>query len=77
LIKGKNVTGFSNEEEKIVGAEKIVPFSTEDELTKQGGNYVKGGKPWGECVVEDNRVVTGQNPGSAGACADHVLKLIK
>jgi len=36
LIKGKNVTGFSNTEEAAVQLTKVVPFSLEDELKKNG-----------------------------------------
>jgi putative intracellular protease/amidase len=41
LIKGKKITSFSNMEEKIVGADKNVPYSVEDELNKRGAHYLK------------------------------------
>ena len=77
LIKGKKVTGFSNEEEKLAELDKYVPFLTEDELAKRGARYEKGDKPWASFAVADGRVITGQNPASGGAVADLVLATLK
>jgi putative intracellular protease/amidase len=41
LIKGKEVTGFSNEEEKLAELDKFVPYLTENELRDRGGIYKK------------------------------------
>ncbi|MFV0341250.1 MAG: type 1 glutamine amidotransferase domain-containing protein [Parachlamydiaceae bacterium] len=76
LIKGKQVTGFSNEEEKLVGLDKVVPYLTENRLKEQGGIYKKADKPWAAFCVEDHRVITGQNPASGAAVADHVVKAL-
>lgn len=77
LIKNKKVTGFSNEEEHLVGLDKIVPFLTETELSKRGANYVKAPEPWAEFAVVDGRLVTGQNPASGAAVATKVLEVLK
>lgn len=74
LIQNKQVTGFSNEEEKIVGLDQVVPYLTEDELKARGGIYKKAEKPWDCFALADQRVVTGQNPASGGAVADLLLK---
>lgn len=42
LVKGKNVTGFSDTEEEAVGLTKVVPFLLEQELKKLGAHYTKG-----------------------------------
>ncbi|AFZ48475.1 ThiJ/PfpI domain-containing protein [Cyanobacterium stanieri PCC 7202] len=73
LISGKKVTGFSNEEEKQIELDKVVPFLTEDALVEKGGIYQKASEPWGVFVVEDNRVITGQNPASSAGVADLLL----
>lgn len=39
LLKGKHVTAFSNEEERLVKKDKIVPFSLEDALRRHGARY--------------------------------------
>lgn len=67
LIAGSEVTGFTNVEEDQVKLSKYMPFMLEDVLTKNGGKVVKA-EPWGEKVVvgKEGRLITGQNPASAG-----------
>ncbi|WNM62144.1 type 1 glutamine amidotransferase domain-containing protein [Candidatus Nitrospira neomarina] len=77
LIKNKNVTGFSNEEEKLVELDKVVPLLTETELVKRGAIYKKSDKPWGPFALEDSRLITGQNPASGGAVADLLIAAIR
>jgi putative intracellular protease/amidase len=74
LIKGKEVTGFSDEEERLAELDKYVPFLTEDQLVKRGAVYKKAEKPWAAYAIADGRVITGQNPASGGAVADLVIK---
>lgn len=75
LIKDKNVTGFTNEEEEAVGLTKEVPFLLEDKLKAQGATF-KGTEKFKANVVTSGRLVTGQNPASAGPTADAVIKLL-
>ena len=77
LIKGKQVTGFSDEEERLAQLDQYVPFLTEAELKKRGAAYRKAEKPWEAFAVADHRVITGQNPASGGAVADLVIKALK
>ena len=74
LIKGRKVTGFSNEEERLAELEKFVPFLTEDELARRGAIYQKADKPWAPYAIADGRLVTGQNPASGGAVAELVIR---
>lgn len=76
LVKGKNVTGFSNSEEAAVGLSDIVPFSIEDMLTGQGGHYRKAAD-WSSHVVRDGLLITGQNPASSSATAEALLAALK
>ncbi|MEV0650868.1 type 1 glutamine amidotransferase domain-containing protein [Phytomonospora sp. NPDC050363] len=64
LVKGKKVTGFSNEEEEAVGLTDVVPFLLETQLRSRGADYSAGEK-WSPHAVADGRLVTGQNPASA------------
>ncbi|MFJ7141506.1 type 1 glutamine amidotransferase domain-containing protein [Pseudomonas protegens] len=73
LIAGKQVTGFSNEEEKLVELDQYVPFLTETELVKRGALYQKAAAPWAPFAVQDQRVITGQNPASGGPVAELLL----
>jgi len=77
LIKGKKLTGFSNEEEKLAGLADVVPYLTESELMKRGAQYLKAGTPWAPFAIADGRLITGQNPASGGPVADLVLAAIK
>ena len=76
LVQGKQVTGFSNEEEKLAELDQYVPFLTETELRNRGGHYQKATQPWAAFAIEDQRVITGQNPASGGGVADLLLKVL-
>ncbi len=76
LVKGRTVTGFTNGEEEAVGLTDIVPFLVEDMLKGHGGDYQKGAD-WGEFVVEDGTLVTGQNPASSKKAARRLMAKIK
>lgn len=65
LLKGKQVTGFSNAEEDAVQLSAAMPFMLEDAIKAAGATYVKADEPWGEKVVTDGLVISGQNPASA------------
>ncbi len=77
LVKGKKVTGFSNEEEKLAELDNYVPYLTETELIARGAIYQKADQPWIAFAVEDHRLISGQNPASGGAVADLLLKEIE
>lgn len=72
-IKGKAVTGFSNEEEKLIGLENDVPYSVEDILIDAEGDY-SCKKPGASYVIEDEQLITGQNAVSAYSLATVALK---
>ncbi len=76
LVKGKRVTGFSNAEEEGVGLTAAVPFLLEDRLQERGALYSKGAK-WVPHLEVDGKLVTGQNPASAGPAAQKLLQLLK
>lgn len=77
LVKGKNVTGFSWREEELAQRADAVPFSLQDELRELGANYSVAEKPFSTYVVVDDRLITGQNPGSARAVAEAVVKVLQ
>lgn len=77
LIAGKEVTGFSNDEERLAKLDTHVPFLTEDEMVKRGARYRKAEKPFVSFAVVDERLVTGQNPQSGAAVAEKVLDVLR
>jgi putative intracellular protease/amidase len=75
ILKDRNVTGFSNSEEKAAGLEEIVPFSLEDELVKKDAIYSKSAD-WEPHIVTDGLLITGQNPASSAVVAEEIIKIL-
>ncbi|WP_159795133.1 type 1 glutamine amidotransferase domain-containing protein [Puerhibacterium puerhi] len=76
LVDGKQVTGYSWTEEVAARRNDAVPFSLEEELQRRGGRYSKSKVPFRSHVVEDGRLITGQNPRSAPDVAEAVVKML-
>ncbi|MGV2975755.1 type 1 glutamine amidotransferase domain-containing protein [Roseibium alexandrii] len=72
LVKGRQVAGFTNDEEEAVGLTNVVPFLLEDELKAKGGVY-ESVASWSSFAVEDGNLITGQNPASSEAVAEKIL----
>lgn len=71
LLANKSVTGFTREEEIDYGTIDDIPFLLEESLTRTSARFSKV-QPWGVFVIEDDRVITGQNPASAHAVAEAI-----
>lgn len=76
LIKGRRVTGFTNGEEAAVELTHVVPFLIEDEFQRLGGHYQKG-PDWSPFIIEDGKLVTGQNPASSEGVARALVAQLK
>ncbi|CDC20555.1 putative peptidase C56 family protein [Clostridium sp. CAG:306] len=76
IVKGMRLTSFTNEEEKIIKKDKMVPFLLESKL-RQIGALFEDAAPWSEHVVVDENLITGQNPASAKLTAEHTIKKLK
>jgi putative intracellular protease/amidase len=75
LVDGRNLTSFTNEEEKAVHLEEVVPFLLESKLVERGARHQKAEK-FHPKVVVDGRLVTGQNPASARAVGQALAELL-
>jgi putative intracellular protease/amidase len=75
ILKGKKITGFTNNEESAVGLTKAVPFLLENRMKELGGKFEKGQdfKPF---VTRDGQLITGQNPKSAVLAAEKVIEIL-
>ncbi len=73
LIDGKRISGFTNEEEKAVGLEQVVPFLLETALSEKGALFEKI-SPFQPYAVAHQRVITGQNPQSAQKVGEAILE---
>lgn len=74
LIHDKYLTGFSNVEEKLASLVTEVPFYLEDRLRENGAHYTKSMLPFIQYIEVDERLITGQNPNSAGKVARKVME---
>lgn len=77
LLKDKEVTAFSNTEEKLVGLKDNIPFSLEDRLKTLGAKYNSATIPFTSKVKVSGKLVTGQNPASAEKAAKELIKLLE
>lgn len=75
IVKGRTVTGFTNEEEEAVGLTDVVPFLLEDVLKEQGGKFTKA-DAFEVHVVDDGLLITGQNPPSSERAAEKLLEAL-
>lgn len=77
LLKGREVTAFSNAEEKLVMLYDNIPFKLEDRLKELGANFDAATIPFTAKVKVSGTVVTGQNPASAGGAAKELIALLE
>ncbi|HJE60545.1 MAG TPA: type 1 glutamine amidotransferase domain-containing protein [Nocardiopsis listeri] len=76
LVDGKRVASFTNEEEYSLDLVEVMPFLLEDRLKEHGALHTK--KPrYVSHVVQDGRLITGQNPASAAPLAELVVAELK
>jgi putative intracellular protease/amidase len=76
LVAGRRVAGFSDEEERAVELDRVVPFALESKLRELGGRYERG-PMWQSFAVRDGKLVTGQNPASSRAVAAQLLEALR
>jgi putative intracellular protease/amidase len=76
LVKGKRVTGFTNDEEEEVQLTQVVPFLVEDELKGLGATFEKVPN-WQPFSIVDGRLITGQNPASSTSAAQALLGVLE
>jgi putative intracellular protease/amidase len=77
LVQDKQLTAFSWAEEEADNRADVVPFNLQEELEARGARYSKAVIPFGKHVVEDGRLVTGQNPASARGVGEAVAKALR
>lgn len=81
LIKGKKITGFTDEGEEILGLVKIMERDNVKTVQKvaedNGATYVQPEGPWGSFAVVDGRLITGVNPASAVETTEKCIETLK
>ncbi len=76
LFKGRELTGFTNEEETQATFAGNAPWLLEDRLRLAGAKF-DASPAWSSHVVVDGNLITGQNQVSADAAAEAVLKQLR
>jgi len=79
LVKGLEVTGFTNIEEEQAGAKEWIEGNCkyiETEFKTQGATFVAG-DPWTSKIAVAGNLITAQNPQSAKEGALKVVEMIK
>jgi putative intracellular protease/amidase len=76
IVKGREVTGFTNAEEEAVGLTKVVPVLVEDTMIARGARYSKVAD-WQSYTCQDGNLITGQTPASSEAVAKLVLAALE
>ena len=75
FVRGKKLTSFSTKEEYDY-ARDDVPYELEDALRAEGAEYASAPN-WQPHVIVDGRLITGQNPASAGPLAKELVAALK
>ena len=73
LVKGMDVTGFTDAEDEELDLARHLLFSLEQALIQNGANFKRSNQNWTPNVVEDGALITGQNPASAAPIADALV----
>lgn len=75
LVKGKRVAAFTDDEERAVKLDAVVPFLLATMLRERGATHVPAPN-WQANVVVDGRLVTGQNPASAEGVGKEMVRVL-
>lgn len=75
LVDGKRLAAFTDDEERAVGLDAVVPFLLASTLRQRGAIHVPAPN-WQDNVVADGRLVTGQNPASAAGVGREMVRLL-
>ena len=74
FLKGRSLTGPTNEEESMLKMDKLVPYLIEDRLRECGAKFEKAA-PFKPFVVVDERLVTAQNCNSVNQWIERIIDL--
>ncbi len=72
FVAGRNITGFTDAEEVAVDCVSKVPFQLESRLKAIGAIH-HAAPNWTSNVIQDGRLITGQNPGSSAEVAARLI----
>ncbi len=78
LVAGKKVNGFPDKFERM-DAEYYAtfPFSIEQKLSENGGDFKYSDEGWDDFSIADGRLITGQDPTAARSVAKKVIAILQ
>ena len=76
LVAGKRVNSFTDDEERAVALENVVPFMLQTTLQERGAIFEHSGM-FEPHVAVDERLITGQNPQSATAVGEAIVRVLR
>lgn len=78
LVAGKKVNGYPDIFERMEDEYYATfPFSIEQKLKENGGNFEYSEEGWNDFSVADGRLITGQDPTAARSVAKKVIKALQ
>ena len=78
LVNGKTVNGFPDKFENMTKQYYATfPFSIEQKLKDNGGDFQYSEKGWDDFSVADGRLITGQDPTAARSVAKKVIEAVR
>lgn len=75
FVHGKHLGAFTDDEERAVKLDHVVPFLLANRLAERGAIHHPAAN-WAPQVIVDGRLVTGQNPQSATGVGEAVRNLL-
>lgn len=76
LLKGRSANAFTDEEEDLVELTEVMPFLLETRMREMGAQFTESA-PFQKHVAIDGYLVTGQNPASATAAAEAIVRILE
>jgi putative intracellular protease/amidase len=76
IFAGRTLTVFTDEEERLNGTADRAPWLVETVLKARGAKVQQAEEAWGENVVVDGNLISGQNPASSKALAEKVVEVL-
>lgn len=76
VVQGRDVSGFTNSEERAAGLMEVVPFALESRLEELGAR-VKKGPDFKPFAVKDGLLITGQNPASSARVVELLIEALR
>jgi putative intracellular protease/amidase len=75
VVSGRKLTSFTDEEERAVQLDAVMPFLLQSKLIALGAEFIPSPN-WHDHVVVDGKLITGQNPQSSASTANAILEAL-